>query len=53
MATKTCAACNCELDANPVSVKIGGKTIEVCCEDCAEKLKEAHLSANAATRSGV
>ena len=38
MPTKTCAACVCELDANPIKVKIGGKTVEVCCEECAQAL---------------
>ena len=41
MTTKTCAACDCELDANPVKVRIGGNTVEVCCEECAQALKEA------------
>ena len=45
MTEKTCAACDCELDAHLIGVQIGGKTIEVCCEDCARKLKEAHASA--------
>jgi hypothetical protein len=45
MTAKTCAACDCELDASLIKVKIGGKTVEVCCEDCAQKLKEAHGSA--------
>jgi hypothetical protein len=51
MTTKTCAACDCELGANPIQVQIGGKTVEVCCEECAQKLKEAHASA-AATGQG-
>ena len=42
---KTCAACDYPLDENAIQVKIGGQTVEVCCEECAEKLKEAHLSA--------
>jgi hypothetical protein len=42
MTEKTCAACDCKLDATSIKVKIGGKTVEVCCEDCALKLKEAH-----------
>jgi hypothetical protein len=46
MAEKTCAACDCKLDADVISVKIGGKTVEVCCEDCARALKEAHVSAS-------
>jgi hypothetical protein len=45
MARKTCAACDCELDASSISVTVGGKAVEVCCEECAEKLKEAHASA--------
>ena len=44
MFAKTCAACDCKLDANAIKVEIGGKTVEVCCEECARKLKEAHLS---------
>jgi ribosome-binding protein aMBF1 (putative translation factor) len=38
----TCAACDCKFDGDPIKVKIGGKTIEVCCDECARKLKEAH-----------
>ena len=45
MAEKTCAACDCALDAHPIKVTVGGKTVEVCCEDCAQKLNEAHASA--------
>jgi hypothetical protein len=45
MTKKTCAACDCELDANPVTVTVGGKVVEVCCDDCAQKLNEAHASA--------
>src|SRR5262245_62744059 len=47
MVEKTCAACDCDLDANSIKVKIGGKSVEVCCVDCARKLKEAHASAAA------
>jgi hypothetical protein len=45
MVEKTCAACDCDLDANSIKVKIGGKSVEVCCDECARKLKEAHASA--------
>jgi len=45
MAERTCAACDCVLDENPITVKIGGKTVEVCCDECAQKLNEAHVSA--------
>jgi hypothetical protein len=44
MAERTCAACDCKLDADPIEVKIGGRTVEVCCEDCARQLNEAQLS---------
>lgn len=47
MTAKTCAACDCTLDANPIKVKIGGRTVEVCCDECARKLNEAHSSAAA------
>jgi hypothetical protein len=50
MAEKTCAACDCELDANSVKVKIGGETVEVCCDECAQKLKEAYASTATAGR---
>ena len=44
MTENTCAACDCPLDASAIKVTIGGKTVEVCCEECAPKLKEAHAS---------
>ncbi len=45
MGEKTCAACDSKLDANSIKVKVGGRTVEVCCEECAEKLREAQASA--------
>ena len=51
MAEKTCAACDCKLDGASIKVRIGGKTVEVCCDECAQKLKEAHAS-TAAPRKG-
>ena len=50
MVEKTCAACDCELDANTIKVTIGGNTVEVCCDECAQKLNEAHASAVAQRR---
>jgi hypothetical protein len=44
MTQKTCAACDYPLDANAISVTIGGKTVEVCCDACAVALKEAHAA---------
>jgi hypothetical protein len=45
MNDKTCAACDCKLDSHPIKVKLRGKVVEVCCTECAEKLKEAQNSA--------
>ena len=45
MTTRTCAACDCELDDQAFSVTIGGHAVEVCCEDCARKLGKAHAAA--------
>ena len=45
MTAKTCAACDCELDAHAIKVKIGGNTVEVCCEECAQSLREARAAA--------
>ena len=40
----TCAACDCELDENAVQVTIGGNTVEVCCDECAQALREAEAA---------
>ena len=45
MTEKTCAACDCALDGNAITVKIGGKSVEVCCDECAAALNEAQASA--------
>jgi hypothetical protein len=45
MSDRTCAACDDALGANPIQVQVGGKTVEVCCDECAQKLKEANASA--------
>jgi ribosome-binding protein aMBF1 (putative translation factor) len=47
MSERTCAACDYELDGNAIQVRIGGKTVEVCCDECAARLKEAHAHATA------
>jgi len=47
MSEKTCAACDYPLDDNAIQVRVGGQTVEVCCEECAVKLREAHASATA------
>ena len=42
MTKKTCAACDYPLEPqSTIEVKVGGKTVEVCCEECATKLREA------------
>jgi hypothetical protein len=46
MTAKTCAACDCELDAGAIKVTVGGHTVEVCCEECAQTLREADASAS-------
>ena len=49
MIENTCAACDCELDANRIKVKIGGKAVEVCCEECARALREAEAATSITT----
>jgi ribosome-binding protein aMBF1 (putative translation factor) len=45
MANKTCAVCDYELDGNAIQVTMGDKVVEVCCEECAQKLREAKADA--------
>ena len=52
MTAKTCAACDVAFDANAIKVTVGGSVVEVCCDDCAYRLKEAHAPAVAAPRRG-
>jgi hypothetical protein len=41
MTAKTCAACDEDVGDNPIKVKVGKNTVEVCCEACAIALREA------------
>jgi len=41
MADKTCAACDYPLNDKAIKVRIGNEVVEVCCEECAQKLGEA------------
>jgi hypothetical protein len=41
MTAKTCAACDGALDGIPITVTVGGNTVEVCCAECARALNEA------------
>jgi len=50
MGARTCAACDCKLEGNPIKVRVGGKTVEVCCDECAKRLKEAHSSTTASRK---
>ena len=45
MGERTCVACDSPLDGAAVQVRIGGRTFEVCCEDCALRLNEAAVTA--------
>ena len=47
MAAATCAVCDYPLDANAIKVTIGGETVEVCCEECAQSLREADAATSA------
>ncbi|MBI3716639.1 MAG: hypothetical protein HY255_11665 [Betaproteobacteria bacterium] len=47
MAEKTCAACDYQLDDSAIKVKIGNEVVEVCCEECAQKLREATAKSKA------
>ena len=47
MAEQTCAACDYPLDDTAIQVTIGGRSVEVCCEDCAQKLRDARDDRNA------
>jgi hypothetical protein len=38
------------LTGDAIKVKIGGITVEVCCDECAQKLKKAGASATAERR---
>jgi hypothetical protein len=44
MRERTCAACDCKLEGTAISVTLGGKAVEVCCEECAVALREAHAA---------
>jgi hypothetical protein len=41
----TCAVCDYPLDGKAIEVTIGGRTVEVCCEECAQKLRDAEAQA--------
>jgi ribosome-binding protein aMBF1 (putative translation factor) len=40
MATKKCPVCDWEIKDAGIEVKVAGKQMTVCCDDCAKKAKE-------------
>lgn len=49
---RTCAVCDYKIDDdNAIKVRFGRNVVEVCCEDCAQKLREARASATAEARA--
>ncbi|MGR4864932.1 hypothetical protein [Caulobacter sp. LARHSG274] len=44
MDDRTCAACDCELETDIITVTLGGRAVEVCCQDCALLLGEAQAA---------
>ena len=40
MKTKKCPVCDWEIKDGGITVKVGGKEITVCCDECAQKAKE-------------
>ena len=47
MSAKTCAVCDWPLETDVIVVRVGGQAVEVCCEECAAKLREACAAATA------
>jgi hypothetical protein len=43
MNEKTCAACDCRIEGVGIKVTVGGKAVEVCCDECARALNEAFV----------
>lgn len=41
MKTKKCPVCDWEIKDGGIKVKVAGKEIVVCCDDCAKKAKES------------
>ena len=45
MSERTCAACDYAIEDDGIKVTIGGEVVEVCCQECADVLQEAHAAA--------
>jgi hypothetical protein len=39
--TKKCPVCEWDIKDGGIKVKVGGKEITVCCDECAEKVKKS------------
>jgi ribosome-binding protein aMBF1 (putative translation factor) len=52
MTYKTCAACDCRLEGAAIKVTVGGKIVDVCCDDCAKALNEAYAPAPSVAPTG-
>lgn len=47
MTTKKCPVCDWEIKDAGIRVKVGGKEITVCCDECATKAKKGAAKAGA------
>jgi hypothetical protein len=50
MSETTCAACDCRIEGAAIQVSVGGKTVEVCCDECATALREAQAATSHSER---
>ena len=50
MKMEKCPVCDWEIKDAGIKVKVGGKEIVVCCDDCAKKAKESKPKTAIATR---
>jgi hypothetical protein len=48
MKAKKCPVCDWEIKDGGIKVKVGGKEIIVCCDDCAKKAKEGSAKSGGA-----
>ena len=49
MKAKKCQVCDWEIKDGGVQVKVGGKEVTVCCDDCAKKAKEGAAKSGGAS----
>ena len=41
MKSKKCPVCDWDIQGGGIKIKVGGKEITVCCDDCAKKAEES------------